>query len=839
MAESGEIQIDILVNAQEAAKELSEVDKSLLKLADAANEAGVDFEALTNDVDAAAKQIADQLGVSFGEAKKSLKKFKDQMNDTADTGDNIVGLESLKDSTGELDSSLKGLGGAVGLVSPEMERLLFVTGELSGGIEASSRLTMLAGGSFKTLLASAGLLGVGVGALGGAFVLMSRKVKAAEERLKESHEAMVEGIAFAKQYKNQLQGLQNTVGLLSDEEFALIDARQKSDAFMKEEIEGQKAKRTVVVQLRKEIERLEQEHANLSEMIGTNIRVSNNFGVSTFDVAEAMRLTQEQIEAGEPILVENGRGFQELGHATARTGEAADLAANNIANLRGKLTQFQREIDSTERKGKRLNLLFQIQAAQAREDNDAIRSLALSMALLDDVLASEAVAALNAAKGHAILTVQLQNLGAATGPAVAAIDQMFDRLIDNAAPEAFAETFAKLKVSAEDAADAVNSSTDAATKDAEAEAEAAELAALRAQKLDMLAEAQGELAVIDREYAKAREEIIELDQKLGLTTEEMTILFKGAMDERQEAIENFNDEQRQAFEASQALAQEAVALEVTKAQAIEDQYQEQLDALEDFHEKGLISDQEYADKSVELEKQRGEQLAALRREQAQSVIATAQMVTGIFETLVSSQVERITTELEAEKAAALERAGEDQEKIQQINEEFEKRKQKELADSFKKQRALEVANALASAASASVAALAPPPTGLGPVFGYALLPVIAATLGTQLAAIKAQQPTFHSGGIVDGSAGADVPITAQQGEVVLSRDAVASLGGPAQANALNTSGGQSGPVVIELTYRQKVFDRVVVDSLAKGGPLKNALNSAANAGRRGRIGGRL
>ena len=267
MAESGEIQIDILVNAQEAAKELSEVDKSLLKLADAANEAGVDFEALTDDVDAAAKQIADQLGVSFGEAKKSLKKFKDQMNDTADTGDNIVGLESLKDSTGELDSSLKGLGGAVGLVSPEMERLLFVTGELSGGIEASSRLTMLAGGSFKTLLASAGLLGVGVGALGGAFVLMSRKVKAAEERLKESHEAMVEGIAFAKQYKNQLQGLQNTVGLLSDEEFALIDARQKSDAFMKEEIEGQKAKRTVVVQLRKEIERLEQEHANLSEMI--------------------------------------------------------------------------------------------------------------------------------------------------------------------------------------------------------------------------------------------------------------------------------------------------------------------------------------------------------------------------------------------------------------------------------------------------------------------------------------------------------------------------------------------------------------------------------------------
>jgi len=70
MAEQGEIQIDILVNAQEAANELSLVDKALIQLAEEANNAGQDFEALTADVDAAAKSIADQLGISFGEAKK-------------------------------------------------------------------------------------------------------------------------------------------------------------------------------------------------------------------------------------------------------------------------------------------------------------------------------------------------------------------------------------------------------------------------------------------------------------------------------------------------------------------------------------------------------------------------------------------------------------------------------------------------------------------------------------------------------------------------------------------------------------------------------------------------
>mgnify|MGYP003147966996 CR=1 FL=1 len=80
---------------------------------------------------------------------------------------------------------------------------------------------------------------------------------------------------------------------------------------------------------------------------------------------------------------------------------------------------------------------------------------------------------------------------------------------------------------------------------------------------------------------------------------------------------------------------------------------------------------------------------------------------------------------------------------------------------------------------------------------------------------------------------------AQGGEVVLNRETVDSLGGPTLVDGLNEGGGFGSPVIIQMTYKQRVFDQVVIDNLAKGGPLKSAINDATTAGKRGRIGGLL
>ena len=126
---------------------------------------------------------------------------------------------------------------------------------------------------------------------------------------------------------------------------------------------------------------------------------------------------------------------------------------------------------------------------------------------------------------------------------------------------------------------------------------------------------------------------------------------------------------------------------------------------------------------------------------------------------------------------------------------------------------------------------------LGPVAGGIAAAGIAASTAAALAQIASQPvPTMHSGGLVGGIG--DTPINAQGGEAVLNRAAVAGLGAEG-VEALNSGGGVGGTVVVEMTYKQRVFDRVVIDNLRKGGPLSSALSNAERRGRRGRVGGML
>ena len=172
-----------------------------------------------------------------------------------------------------------------------------------------------------------------------------------------------------------------------------------------------------------------------------------------------------------------------------------------------------------------------------------------------------------------------------------------------------------------------------------------------------------------------------------------------------------------------------------------------------------------------------------------------------------------------------------------IRKKFEKKRRDELTAAFNARKGLEISNAIISGASAASAALAPPPGGAGPILGPFLAGGIAATTIAQIATISQEQPSFHQGGIVGGDG--DQMINAQGGEVVLNRNAVADLGGASAANSLNSGGIAGGTVVVQMTYRNRMFDQLVVDNLAKGGPLKKALGRATKRGRRGRIGGRL
>ncbi len=817
MAEQGKITIAVDVDSGQAIKGLQDVQAGLKGMERTSGEAGKQVTDSFEDVDKAAKKAGKGVKKGAGQAEEAIDRLGDEVEETeqkyhelagllqtplqpqigdfpelelpedfnlppittptdAPIEETILGLDELKDKTGELDSSLKGLAGAVGVVSPEMEMLLMRTGDLAGGIEAASRLTTLAGGSMKTMMVAGGALGVALGALGGAWMFFNSKVKAADERLAQAHAEMEAGIAAAKSYKQQIQGLENDVGLLADEEFNLIEARRKANEFMQDEIDGNRAARTVTAGLTKDLEKLLEARQEI-EFAQAN-QEKGMIAVEGFrDLGEAIAETNKAYEEGTEIRQDFGTSTEVFTTKQVRSGEALRVVNDEIQKARHAIENYGTQISDTERRTNRLNILFRIQAAQAAEDNVAIRNLALGLATLGDAQATMGMLALRAAKNTAILQAQMLSLGPATGAAIAQIERMFDRLIDKEAPSAFAETFERLKVTVEDDTVAIDDFTTAIDDN---------VVSMEKQR-DVQAEINAEMAA----EAEARRA---------------------------------------------ALA--VVALEISDRQKIIDGHKQKKEELQKLLQEELISYEEYAAKLTEIDDKKKADLLANDIALAQSRIDVAQDFTNQISALVEARHELKMQKLEEEEAQALAIAGDNEEKQAAIREEFEKKRAEELNKSFKISQATQIATAIMSGASAAIGALAPPPVGLGPnAAGIAMASLVAGTTATQVALISAQKPSFHQGGMIGGQG--DQMITAQGGEAVLNKTAVAGLGGESGVDSLNAGRGANGPVVVQLTYKQRVLDELLVDNLAKGGPLRRAINSSSRKAKRGRVGGRL
>ena len=780
---NGRIEIDIGVDSSEATGELKTLDKALDKFGDSLNEMGGDFEQVFDDLDASAAKLSKQTGDSLDKTRGGLEKLSKGAKDTGKelstgglkkgTDDTIKGLDSLKGGAGEVSSSFGQFGGAIGVLSPELGGMASQMGALAGGLEGAAKMTKLTGGSMKTLAIAGGALGVVAGTLGVAWKIFSSRLNAANERIRESHIAMEEGIKQAKTYKFTIQTLNNQLGLLSDAEFAVIDARKKSKEHTAEEVKAQEAKRILIKELIGDIQGLSKFEKELAEGRSILEKRDRTSILTTRNISKAMKDMNAQAEKGIEIDRDAGLSSIRLFSGKKNIAKALKLVRAEIENTQGMLSAYQGELDGTARRTETLNLKLQMQAAQARGDTEAIRNLALSLAILGDAEARLAIAGLKAAESTAILQAQMMNLGPATAASITAIKKLFDALEDDAAPVGFKTTLAQLNTKLKGTADA--------TKDLITVEDDAEDSTNRRQTaLDMLAKATGFVAIANRDYQKALAEIIELTDEAALSEKEAAILYNDAWKTRVEAVE--------AGEAKIKAAKDAEVQE------------------------------EFA--------------------RAQAKIATAQAMNDQISSIISASMAKRSAAIDKDEENALKAAEGNAEKQEEIRAEFDEKRNSELGKYFKMQKAAQISSAIMSGASGVIGAVAPPPIGLGPnPAGIAMAILVGTMAATQVGLIASQQPAFHQGGIIGGQG--DQPITAQGGEVVLNREAVAAMGGPASANGLNRGGGGSGVIVVQNVYKQRVFDAVIADNLAKGGPLKSALNSATRAGRRGRVGGLL
>ncbi len=149
----------------------------------------------------------------------------------------------------------------------------------------------------------------------------------------------------------------------------------------------------------------------------------------------------------------------------------------------------------------------------------------------------------------------------------------------------------------------------------------------------------------------------------------------------------------------------------------------------------------------------------------------------------------------------------------------------------KVQAGFQIAGILMDAARASMAALTPPPVGLGPVGGLALLPLIAGQAGLQTAAVATSAAQVkHSGGPV--LAPDEVPVTARRGEFVLSPTGRQELGDEllhaANRGEMVT---KQDPVTAVLVLNNRIIDLAATEAIRAGGGLRAAVRGARRSGR--------
>ena len=162
----------------------------------------------------AAERAAKKTEAVFNRTSKGAKSAGKAMGDASGS------MIEFGETAGDADSSLKAIGGALGLVSPEAEKAFSAMGDLAGGQE----------GLIKTLKASVGPFALVTAAVAaGAFAWMhyTEKMEAAEEQVKAAAEATKDMVRIV----DALRGAQDLAELkmriaLGEEENEMLMAKQ-------------------------------------------------------------------------------------------------------------------------------------------------------------------------------------------------------------------------------------------------------------------------------------------------------------------------------------------------------------------------------------------------------------------------------------------------------------------------------------------------------------------------------------------------------------------------------------------------------------------------------------
>ena len=410
--------------------------------------------------------------------------------------------------------------------------------------------------------------------------------------------------------------------------------------------------------------------------------------------------------------------------------------------------------------------------------------------------------------------------------------------------EAAKEAYAGLQAEVEGAKDKVSDiviaheearlAAEGERKANEAASEAKRRAAERArEQAQAEAELKAELAAaakVASDYAAA----IDAIESAGRNAAESNLTgIEKEQAARQRALEALSADYQAAFET--ALGNDAAMAEADQAYATA---KEQVIGASEDRIKAI------RDKAAEDEKKKLADAVKATQDaenaKAQAVVSTLNQAFGVASQLFDLGVGYQTDLLRAMEADLREN---EENMTEGQKKELKKRieAQREAARrAFEIAKAAKIAEAIASTALAVINAISqsPPPSP----FGLIGAGIAAAAGAISIAQIASQEPSFHVGTSevrrYSAQAPDEVRATLLEGEAVLSRRAVADMGGRTAIEDRN-AGRRNGETAIgarpaPIQYRHREFNEFIRDNIRLGGPLSSELNKGTRVGHRER-----
>lgn len=206
-------------------------------------------------------------------------------------------------------------------------------------------------------------------------------------------------------------------------------------------------------------------------------------------------------------------------------------------------------------------------------------------------------------------------------------------------------------------------------------------------------------------------------------------------------LDKENEEQLQKWQELCERAEE-IRRENSPIYAIKEEMAEELSALEELHKNGLLSEKDYQDARIKIIAKYASKAGDIYGEYLDKA-----------SDLANALQEADSARLDAQMQAELTAAGDNAEKRQQIEEEYEKKQldlKKKYADV---DMAINIAKTVANGAVAAVKAVA----DLGPIAGGIMAAIIAATTVAEVAAIVAQRNAIKNASVASsGSANTQI-----------------------------------------------------------------------------------